>query len=75
MTTTINTDDILFATVISHGSTIASLRFSGASSYNDVVKHVKNSLNNTLGLITINLRNRSQGWTRSSAVLLTPSRS
>lgn len=66
---TINYSDIIFATVIQRGATIASLRMSGISSMADVVRNIRTNIGAAAGLTTINLRNGSQGWRRSSTVM------
>lgn len=60
---TINTNDIIFATVIQHGRQIASFRLSGINSISDIIKSVRGMVARVPGLVTLQLRNGTQGWT------------
>lgn len=66
---TIDSSDIIFATVIQRGMTIASLRLIGINSMADVVRSVRTNIGAATGLTTINLRNGSRGWRTSSTVM------
>ncbi len=59
---TINTSDIIFATVIQHGKQIASFRFIGISSIADIIKGIRGAFASMPGLVTLQLRNGTQGW-------------
>ncbi|MCM1484041.1 MAG: hypothetical protein NC043_06875 [Muribaculaceae bacterium] len=61
--------DIIFATVIQRGSTVASLRMSGISSLTDIICRVREVIGEATGLTTINLRNGSQGWNHRHTVM------
>lgn len=58
---TINPSDILFATITQHGRTITSLQLCGLSTFSDVLKKLRPTIN-ALGLVTLKLRNSTQGW-------------
>lgn len=66
---TILNSDIIFATVIQRGTTVASLRMSGISSMSDIVSRVRTAIGQFTGLTTINLRNGSQGWNHRHTVM------
>lgn len=66
---TITCTDTIFATVKLRGVTLASFTLRGMSSFSDVVRHVRSSVGDVAGLATLQLRNSSQGWSRSSALL------
>ena len=67
---TINCTDIIYATVKMRGRTLASLSINGVTSFKEVVREVRASIGSVAGLATMQLRNSSQGWTQSSALLL-----
>lgn len=66
---TINSSDTIFATVKLRGVTVGSFTLSGMTGFSDVVRHVRHSVGNLAGLVTLQLRNCSQGWSRNSALL------
>jgi hypothetical protein len=74
----INTSDIIFATVTLHGREIAAFRFSGVSTLAEVLKQVRNAavgcinLVSHIGLVSVNLRNSTQGWSLARSLFLTP---
>lgn len=59
---TINSSDILFATLIQRGKTVTSVRLSGMTTFNDIIKYLSRMLNGTFGMMTVILRNGTQGW-------------
>lgn len=66
---TINASDIIFATVTQCGKTIASVRLSGMNTFNDIVKYLSTLLKNTAGLLTLSLRNGTQGWQQQRSIM------
>lgn len=68
---TFNTSDIIFATVTQHGQTILSLQMSGLSSFAELLKKLRNAIINPIGLVTLKLRNSSQGWAQQHTMILT----
>lgn len=67
----INTSDILFATLTNKGSKLLSLRISGISSYSELIKTIRSMTPaHALGLITLQLRNHSQGWSSTRPLLM-----
>lgn len=61
--------DTLFATVRGRNSIIANLRLSGMNSMADVVASVRDAVGEGCGLLTLTLRNGSQGWTDRRSIL------
>ncbi len=58
----INRTDLIQVTGRHGGSTILSLTISGASSIGDVFRQVRSSVTGCCGIISLSLRNRTQGW-------------
>lgn len=67
---TINPSDIIFATIKQHGRILHTLQFSGVLSFSELMKQILNALSSVKGLITLNLRNGSQGWSQQRAIML-----
>lgn len=62
--TSINRTDLIQVTGRHGGATILSLTISGASSIGDVFRQVRSSAPEGYGMMTLSLRNRTQGWTQ-----------
>lgn len=69
---TINTGDTIYATAIIKGRTSANLRLCGLHSMSEVINAIKSEVGSAAGLVTITLRNMTQGWHSSKALYLTP---
>ncbi len=69
---TINSSDIIYATLSQHGRQLASLRLSGLTSFSDILCQVRRAFTGSLGLVTLRLRNSSQGWSHDRSVILMP---
>lgn len=67
---TIKTTDTLFATIIHRGVTIISTRISGVDSISDVIKALRNSIGQVAGLVTLRLRNATEGWSADKPLIL-----
>lgn len=67
---TINSSDIIFATIKQHGRILHTLQFSGVLSFSELMKQILNALSTVKGLVTLNLRNGSQGWSQQHAIML-----
>lgn len=68
----ISTNDIIFASATIHGTIAVTLRLSGLSCIADIIRAVKRELGSFSGLLSISMRNMTQGWTRQSSVYLKP---
>lgn len=62
--TSINRTDLLQVTAQSCGIVLLSLTMSGASTLTDVFRQVRESAQCDGGIVTVKLRNRTQGWTQ-----------
>lgn len=69
----LNTSDIVFATVRQHGNTIANIRLSGMSSVSQILNYIKRFFRDTVGLLSVNLRNGTQGWSQTLNIIMRPS--
>ena len=69
---TIFTTDILYATVIQRGTTIATLTLSGVSSLAEIISRIKSVVKDSIGMLTLNLRNSTQGWRQQRNIILKP---
>ncbi|MCM1519610.1 MAG: hypothetical protein NC098_02365 [Lachnoclostridium sp.] len=67
---TIRTTDTLFATIIHRGVTIISARISGVASISDIIKTLRQSIGQIAGLVTLRLRNATEGWTADKPLIL-----
>ena len=72
---TISSGDIIFATIIRGGRALLSTRISGIDSFTSLLKHVRDSLSLSHEhlpghLMTINVRNQTQGWSSSRNLIL-----
>lgn len=67
---TINSSDILFASIVRQGSTLLSLRLSGITSLAQLLSQIRRHLTDTAGLVTLKVRNGSQGWTHRQPLIL-----
>lgn len=69
---TINPTDLLYATVSGAGVSTISSQLMGMTSIADVFKSIRNLASGINGLVTLKLRNRSQGWNREFSLMLSP---
>ncbi|MDE5785420.1 MAG: hypothetical protein K2H98_02715 [Duncaniella sp.] len=66
--------DTIFATVVRRGTTCLSARLTGMKSLSEVMDYLYRRMSDLAGLITIRLRNASEGWTSCHNVMLRPVR-
>lgn len=66
----ITATDTIFATVQHHGTTCLNTRMTGMGSVKEVLEYIYNIMKDMAGLITIRLRNASEGWTSRHDVML-----
>lgn len=67
--TSIQRTDLLQVTARKCGTVLLSLTMSGASTLNDVFRQVRESTPSDAGMVTISLRNRTQGWTQQHNIV------
>lgn len=70
---TINSSDIIFATLTQQGRQVASFRFSGMTTFTDIIRRVRSAVAGSRGIVTLSLRNSSQGWSHDRRLILAPS--
>ena len=68
----ITATDTIFATVVRRGTTCISTRLTGMKSIGEVMEYLRSRMSDLAGLITIRLRNATEGWTTSHNVMLRP---
>lgn len=64
---TINSNDVIFATVTQRGNTLYDGRMSGVSSMPEVMSCLRKALSGVVGVLTLTLRNGTQGWSRRTS--------
>ena len=69
---TITTTDIVYATLTRNGRQIASYRISGLTSMPDIISYIRRISALAPGILKLQLRNRSQGWTHTHAIKINP---
>lgn len=67
---TLHSADLIFATFAHAGRVVASLRLSGINSLTDVLRAYDEHGADARGLLNLTLRNSTQGWSASTAVLV-----
>lgn len=69
---TIHTSDIIYATITQHGRQIGSFRLSGLESFSEIVRAVRRLSAGVTGMVTVILRNGSQGWRHTRSIMIHP---
>lgn len=62
--TAIHRTDLLQVTAQTCGTVLLTLTMSGVSTLSDVFRQVRSSAPADAGIVTVKLRNRTQGWTQ-----------
>ena len=60
--TTIETDDILYVTLIHHGRAYKTMRLTGVDSMGEIISSMRNEVPALSGMATVDVRNSSRGW-------------
>lgn len=68
----ININDIIFATASIRGNIAADIKLSGLKSMSEIVTAIRREIGSMSGLLTIRMRNATQGWCQSKSVYLSP---
>lgn len=68
----VGVSDQIFVNAVQYGRVVLECSFTGCESVEQVLRRVKDALENAHGLVTVNLRNRSQGWTLRKALRFKP---
>ena len=66
----INYTDTLYLTVMTGRKTLATLCVSGVSSLNEVYRHVLETAQGHKGVMTLYLRNSTQGWVQQHTMVI-----
>lgn len=69
---TIDLQDEVFATLIQRGAIIASIRLIGVNSMSTILQQLRQLASKCAGLVTLKVRNRTQGWLQCRQIMLTP---
>lgn len=67
---TINFSDVIYVTLMQRGNVLASVKLSGVTSATAVLKALLNVVSKGMGMVTLTVRNSTQGWTHRQALLL-----
>ncbi|MDE6371627.1 MAG: hypothetical protein K2K92_09080 [Duncaniella sp.] len=68
--TAINHTDLLYVTAQSGKGTLLTLTISGANDMGDVMRRVRCETPGDAGLVTVSVRNRTQGWSLEQRMVL-----
>lgn len=68
--TAINHTDLLYVTAQSGKDTLLTLTISGANDMGDVMRRVRCETPGDAGLVTVSVRNRTQGWSLEQRMVL-----
>lgn len=68
----INCTDRIYITAIHGRETIVCSNFSGVGSLNDIYRYVVDSAQGRKGVVTLRLRNSTQGWVQQHTLVLNP---
>lgn len=66
---TINTTDTLFVTVVTSRGISTPVKIKGVSSMGEVVTAVRRNSVDTRGMVTLKMRNFTQGWSHSGNMI------
>lgn len=66
----INTSDIIFASATIHGTIAVTLQLSGLHSVSEIIKAIRNEIGSFSGLLSLSVRNLSQGWARQHSIYI-----
>lgn len=69
---TIDLHDEVFATLTQRGKVIATMKLSGVTSIAMILHRLRQLASKCVGLVTLNVRNSSQGWLHSCPIMLSP---
>lgn len=70
MITAINHTDLLYVTALSGGVALLSTSISGVSSIGDVFRQIRRMASAFKGVITLKIRNSTQGWAQQHTIVM-----
>lgn len=68
---TINLHDEIYATLTQRGIVVAKVKLQGIKSLTDVLLTLRSLATNCVGLVTLKVRNYTQGWSQCKNIKLT----
>ncbi len=66
---TISRSDTIFVTLVTKEGTLLPVTLNGVSSMNEIVTAIRRQSAETRGIVTLRMRNYTQGWSHSSNML------
>lgn len=69
MTHTIHPNDLLYITALNSGMTLLSTQLIGMASLNDILRIIRDRIETIKGIITLRIRNSTQGWARQHTIV------
>lgn len=72
MITAINHTDLLYVTALSGGVALLATSISGVSSIGDVFRQIRRMASAFKGVITLKIRNSTQGWAQQHTIVMKP---
>lgn len=67
---TIDSQDVLYATLTQLGNEVAVFKISGMSSMNEALRVIRTKFSKCKGLVTLRLRNYTKGWTQIRQLMI-----
>lgn len=67
---TISHDDVMHASVVQGGKEIFNINLSGITSLTELLKAIRDIAIDLAGVVTVKIRNCSQGWSQSKSLLI-----
>ncbi len=68
---TVALEDTLFLTLMQRGMMVYNRRVEGIRSRADLIRTVRDLMKGCRGMVTMTLRNHTQGWSHTDSLLLT----
>ncbi len=62
--------DVLYITIIKHGTTCLNTCVTGLRSLSDIIAHARRNVPDLSGMTTLSVRNTTEGWTARQSVFI-----
>lgn len=62
--------DVLYITIMQHGTTCLNTCVTGIKSLSDIISHARRSVPGLNGMTTLSVRNSTEGWTARQSVFI-----
>ena len=66
----INYNDVIYATLTRCGNVIASVKMRGMTSFESILRQIRKIVVESVGLVTLQIRNYSQGWSQNKTLVI-----